>query len=166
MELLYTGHAGQSCSLPYGMTALRQKDGICIRQNNRKAPVPQPVTLGQTVSFGEWQIRLTEQVCDAGEYAYSISLPKDAAVQVTLWQSCDRMTLSGSRGSRTVKRLAAERGSSPAERDRLPVLRVNGCPAVIPGIGIDEEFTPDPQKRVVMVIFLKQMIEENSHDEK
>ena len=95
-----------------------------------------------------------------------LTVPEDAAVQVSLWQSCDRMTLSGSRGSRTVKRLAAERGISPAERDRLPVLRINGCPAVIPGIGIDEEFTPAPQKSVVMVIFLKQMIEENSHDEK
>ena len=75
----------------------------------------------------------------------------------------DRMTLPGSRGSRSVKRLAAERGISPVERDRLPVLRINGCPAVIPGIGIDEEFTPNDENHAYLAIFLKQT-EENGHE--
>ena len=73
------------------------------------------------------------------------------------------MTIPGSRGSRTVKRLAADRGISRAERDRLPVLRMDGCPVVIPGIGVNEEITPDEKQEMILVTFLKQT-EEKSHE--
>ena len=70
---------------------------------------------------------------------------------------------SGSRGSRSVKRLAADRGLSFAERDRLPVLRMDGCPVVIPGIGVNEKFTPDENQGSILVTFIKKT-EENKHE--
>ena len=65
------------------------------------------------------------------------------------------MTLPGSRGSRSVKRLCAERGISPAERDTLPVLRVNGQIAAMALLGTTLEFAPQNDENTVYIRFEK-----------
>lgn len=161
LDLLRAGRPGQSLSLPYGMTALRTEDSLSISQETAPLAGTVPITPGQSVSFGDWLVSLSETVPPEGEY-YKVSLPAGSLLSVSCWQSRDRMTLPGSRGSRTVKRLAADRGMPPTERDRLPVLRMDGRPAAIPGIGIDGEFTPEDEASL-LVIFKKQT-EENKHE--
>ena len=75
------------------------------------------------------------------------------------------MTLPGSRGTRSLKRLCAERGSSPAERDALPVLRAGEHPAAVPGVGVDLDVTPRNQDAVLYVSF-KNLRDKEKHYEK
>ena len=72
------------------------------------------------------------------------------------------MTLPGSRGSRSLKRLCAERGIPPLERDALPVLRVGNAPAAVPGVGVDVNFAPGGGD-ALFVSFIKKT-EETGHE--
>ena len=82
-----------------------------------------------------------------------MNLPPEAEVRVTPWRREDRMTTPGSRGPRSLKRLCADRGITPAARDALPVLRVNGRAAAVPGIGMNLDFAPSDGKTTVFVTF-------------
>ena len=139
-------------SMPYGVTVLREPAALRFFKA-ASAPAVQAVTVGETVTFGQWQVSLAES---AGEGA-SISISETADLTVTAWDSKDRLN------GRTVKRLCGERGISPQERDRLPVLRVNGIAVAVPELPIQENFAPDRYERAVRVIFLK-VTEENNNE--
>ena len=79
----------------------------------------------------------------------AFSFPQGAALSVTVWHPRDRLN------GRTVKRLCVDRGLSTEERNRLPVLRVNGQAAAAPGLGLDENFAPDRHETAAWVIFYK-----------
>ena len=72
------------------------------------------------------------------------------------------MTLPGSRGRRSLKRLCADAGLTPEQRDCIPVLRVGGRCAAVPGIGMDTDFTAGSHPETVFVTFYKET-EENHH---
>ena len=139
-------------SMPYGVTVLRESAALRFFKA-ASAPAVQAVSVGETVTFGQWQVSLAES---AGE-GVLISISETADLTVTAWDSKDRLN------GRTVKRLCGERGISPQERDRLPVLRVNGIAAAVPGLPIQENFAPDRYERAVRVIFLK-VTEENNNE--
>ena len=139
-------------SMPYGVTVLREPAALRFFKA-ASAPAVQAVTVGEIVTFGQWQVSLAES---AGE-GVLISISETADLTVTAWDSKDRLN------GRTVKRLCGERGISPQERDRLPVLRVNGIAAAVPGLPIQENFAPDRYERAVRVIFLK-VTEENNNE--
>ena len=139
-------------SMPYGVTVLREPAALCFFKA-ASAPAVQAVSVGETVTFGQWQVSLAES---AGE-GVLISISETADLTVTAWDSKDRLN------GRTVKRLCGERGISPQERDRLPVLRVNGIAVAVPGLPIQENFAPDRYERAVRVIFLK-VTEENNNE--
>ena len=87
-----------------------------------------------------------------------LSVPPGAALSVTGWEARDRLN------GRTLKRLCADRGISPMERDALPVLRVNGRAAAVPGFEAEADFAPGRHEMPVRAVFLKET-EENEHDE-
>ena len=145
-ELLTAG-AGKEVSLPYGLTARREAESILLFPA-AESPVEIPLRVGETVSFGGWSVELAEND------GWELHVPPEAALSVTAWQRDDRMTLPGSRGGRSLKRLCAERGIPPAERDGLPVLRVNGVCAAVPGVGVHCEFLSG-EGRAVYVNFKK-----------
>ncbi|WP_295864921.1 tRNA lysidine(34) synthetase TilS [uncultured Oscillibacter sp.] len=122
---------GASCALPYGMTA---KNGGEALELFRLPPVPEPAELppGGTVCFGAWRVTL-DAAGPPGAFSCRVRL--DGAAQVTAWRPGDRLTLPGSRGSRSLKRLFADAGIPPEERDRTPVLRIGGRAAAVPGLG-------------------------------
>lgn len=144
---LLQGVAGREVSLPYGLTARRERAAIVIYRNGQP-PKEQPISVGETVEFGSWRVMLS---ADGGGWA--VCLPPGAEVRVTAWRREDRITLPGSRGSRSLKRLCVDCGMTPAARDVLPVLRVNGRAAAVPGIGIDLDFAPSDKKATVFVTF-------------
>ena len=139
-------------SMPYGVTVLREPAALRFFKAE-SAPKEQRLSGGKPVAFGTWRIDLSE----VGGRGTAISFPGDAVLTVTAWDPKDRLN------GRTVKRLCGERGISPAERDRLPVLRVNGIAAVMPGLPIQENFAPDRNERMARVIFLK-VTEENDNE--
>ena len=144
---LLQGAEGREVSLPYGLTARRETSVIVIFRSGQ-LPQETAVSVGETVMFGSWRVTLS---ADSGDWA--MNLPPEAEVRVTPWQRDDRMTTPGNRGPRSLKRLCADRGITPAARDALPVLRVNGCAAAVPGIGMNLDFAPSDGKTTVFVTF-------------
>ena len=150
---------GGSLSLPHGLQVRREGGSLYLE---RTAPFPpeHPTAPGETVPFGDWTVTLGEQA-EAGT-AYRLSLPENVPLAVTRWRSGDRLFLPGQRGARTLKRLCAEAGIPPWERDRLPVLRAGEAPAAVPGIGVDRAFSP--QKDAVYVTFYRKNEEDGQHE--
>ena len=141
---LLQGKQGKEISLPYHMCA-RVTGAVLKVWKQQDAPEEMPVPLGTEIAFGAWRVKLSAEPDGCG-----IALPPDADVRVSAWKTDDRMTLPGSRGARSFKRICIDRGISPAQRDLLPVLRVNGKPAAAPVVGLDLEFTP----QTTAVVFL------------
>ena len=138
----------KTVSLPYGLTARRETDTIVIE---RTAPVPEetPIACGETVAFGDWSVTLSREPQAGACYA----VPAAETLTVTRWRPSDRMAVPGSRGSRSLKRLWAERGVPPHVREGLPVLRAGERPLAAALIGADLEVTP--QKEAALYITFK-----------
>ena len=153
---LLCGPAGKELSLPCGLTARREEQDLLLTQTPT-IPEERPIRVGETVFFGNWAVTLAE----SGPGTEMV-LPTEAELSVTAWKREDRMALPDSRGGRSLKRLCAEGGISPAERDGLPVLRVDGKCAAVPGIGIHREFLTGTGRPV----FLTFKTEEKDYDEK
>ena len=146
-------------SLPYGMTARRKKYSLEITRRPVR-PAGLPIAVGGTVEFGGTAVMLSHQ---ASPGALPIRLPADAAVTVTSWRPNDWLRLPGSRGKRSFKRLCAERGITPEERDLLPVLRVGEAHAADPVFGVQPDFAPGSGEEPVFVKFTKKT-EESEHE--
>ena len=158
---LLENESGKEVSLPYGMTARREEESLVVERSEN---VPQDVTIeiGGQISFGKWRVELSETEGDR-----ALMLPPEAELTVTPWNREDRMTLPGSRGARSLKRLCADRGISPAQRELLPVLRVNGRAAAVPGIGVDTEFAAQEKRTAVFVTFYQEQekeVEEKNYE--
>ena len=157
---LLCGPQGRELSLPYGVTA-RYDDRELLVFRGEDLPGAIALETDEDVVFGRWRVRASET---AGEI--QLSVPHDAVLTVTLWSREDGLCLPGSRGCRSLKRLCADAGIPPDRRDRLPVLRVNGRCAAVPGIGIDWEFAPELHGKTVFITFFNHKeTEENHHDE-
>ncbi len=130
-------------SLPYGVTAIREADRLRLVKET-EIPPERPIAVGETVCFGSWRVTLT---ADAGTEGVTLSLPAETALTVTAWASRDRLN------GRTLKRLWADRGVPPTERDRLPVLRADGRAVIAAHLMKDADFAPDRYETVVRVIF-------------
>ena len=146
-------------SLPYGMTARRKKYTLEITRRPARSGAA-PIAVGGTVEFGGTAVMISDH---ASPGALSVGLPEEAAMAVTPWRPGDWLRLPGSRGPRSFKRLCAERGLTPEERDALPVLRVEEAHAADPVFGVQPDFAPCPGGQTVFVKFTKKT-EENHHE--
>lgn len=152
LELLH-GAPGREVSLPYGMRARRMKD--CLRITAAESVENEiPIHPGESVNWGRWTVTLGDIPAECGE------------LKVTAWKPSDRMTLPGSRGARSLKRLCADAGISPEERDTMPVLRCGEQVVAAPGIGSDLKFLPQAESAAVYVTFHYNKDIEESHYEK
>ena len=147
---------GKTVSLPYSLTAERETAALVIAKTEQ-APETANIAPGETVRFGRWRVHLNTE-----GLGLALSLPKGASLTITPWNSGDRMTLPGSRGARSLKRLCADAGISLAQREILPVLRVNGQAAAVPGVGMDVNFAPCAEAQSVYVIFHQETEEKNN----
>lgn len=147
-------------SLPYGMRAWNDGQNLQVARTV-PAPEPQPIVPGGTAAFGPWTVTLAEH---PGGWPLSAAVLA-GPLYVTVWRAEDRLTLPGSRGERTLKRLCADAGISPMERDRLPVLRAGERPVAVALLGIDTRFAPcSPEETVFVTFTFHQDTEENSHE--
>ena len=138
-------------SLPYGLTARRKKYSLEITRRPAR-PTGKPIAVGDTVVFCGTAVRLSGEDSPG---ALPMSLPEGAAMSVTPWRPGDWLRVPGSRGPRSFKRLCAERGISPGERDALPVLRVGETHAADPVFGVQPDFAPCPGGQTVFLKFYK-----------
>lgn len=141
-------------SLPGGWIARLDGDALVIEPSLR-LPAMLPMHEEMAVRFGDWEITLSDGPKDGLSYrvAWDRCQGEDDPACITAWRSEDRMTLPGSRGARSVKRLCVDHGISAAQREGLPVLRFGDRPAAIPGIGVEEGFSPDHAKMSITITF-------------
>ena len=131
-SLLALCRSGGTLPLPGGVTAVCRGDTLRLVPAAPSLP-EQPLHEGAN-RWGDYHIILSSQ---QGE-----PLPGPGPFTVRPWQGRDRMTLPGSRGSRSVKRLLTD-AAIPRERwDGLPVICCGGKPVYIPGVGAAETGEP------------------------
>ena len=164
---LTAGHAAalrELCGKPEGEIHLPaglvvRKEGEQLAFFRRETLTERTIAPEEQVSFGAWQVEWSRE--DNG--GWLMREPEAADVHLTVWNSRDRMTLAGSRGKRSVKRLCAERGISPRRRDTMPVLRVGDTVLAAAELGVDLDYTPEVGDKIT---YIKFYLGEKSHVEK
>lgn len=132
-----------TASLPGRRRALRRGNEIRIE--------PMPPETGQVelvpekpVRFGAYLVCITRKIQDIHSsfkfYPIAYDTINTVCLSVRRWRPDDRMTLPGARGARSLKRLYAERGIAPEQRDALPVLCCGGEIVAAAGIGVDSRY--------------------------
>lgn len=152
---------GRELRLAHRLTARADGEWLVLELRQKFPPPARAIHVGETVFYGRWQVALGRQR-PADGMALSPEL-EGAALTVSAWEPADRMTLPGARGERSLKRLCADGGWTPTQRDGLPVLRAGGRPAAVPGVGVDMRFLPKEGEAPLYVQF-RQKTEENDHE--
>lgn len=96
------------------------------------------------VDFGAYTVLVARKISDIHSsfklYPIAYDTIKAESLTVRTWRPSDRMTLPGARGTRSLKRLYAERGIAPDRRDTLPVLCIGDAVVAAAEIGTDQAF--------------------------
>ena len=114
---------GGTLDLPGGMQAVCR--GGQLRLTMRAAVLPE-MTLKPGVN--RW-----------GDYDITLRSGAGARVTVRSWRGSDRLTTG--RGSRSLKRLFLDAGIPAEDRNRIPVVCVNGAVRAVYGVGIAESIS-------------------------
>ena len=150
------GRDGMRLSLPGGVTAGCEGGELTLRLRAPQREESVPLREGETVRWGEYEISC--RVCEKSvEKSENTVILKDTVLagplSVGAWNASDRMTLSGARGARSVKRLLAERGFDPDEREGMPAVRAGEAVAAVYGVGADAAFAPQDERCVCVLEF-------------
>ena len=135
---------GGMLTLPAGACAVC-RDGKLTLLPSEPPLGPMPLEPGENF-WGEYTISVRKTMGNFSQKRDAIRLNCDkinGALSVRPYRGADRLTLPGSRGGRSVKRLLADRGVPPELRQRVPVLCVGDRPAAVWGVGTDMEFLPE-----------------------
>ena len=139
---------GERVDLPHGVIAA-SRDGWLILETRQTASGERELPFGIPVRWGRYELTLTDAATrnadGATNDADGLAIRAGDADRVTVGPlpPRGRLTLPGSRGARTVKRLCVDRRISLNERDALPALYVNGRLAAVWKLGVDAAFVPD-----------------------
>ena len=153
-------------SLPHGVTARYCRRWLILETR------PQTLTEVQLIpnrplTWGDYVVTLLDHSEGEGLPFFWEGRPGESpVVTVGPCPAGERLTLPGSRGARSVKRLCLDRRVSLEERDRLPAVYVNGTLAAVWRLGVDEAFTPPDggPVRFIKIEETEKHIEEDGHD--
>ncbi len=158
LAALCAGSGTAQLDLPGGVTARRADGVLTFCTHRRETPERVLLCAGETVRWGGFAItcRKCEKTVENSENTVILrGAALDAPLSVGAWDARESMTLPISRGSRSLKRLFAERGFSPDEREQTPVIRSGGAVAAVYGIGTDALFLPGDGESVCVLTFEK-----------
>ncbi|MBO4853828.1 MAG: tRNA lysidine(34) synthetase TilS [Oscillospiraceae bacterium] len=142
VALEHLAHTGGMLDLPGGVRAVC-REGTFTLSMAPDAPEETVLTWDRPADWGGYTIRIGQEArCDA-ENAICLRAGRGQLITVRVWHSDDRLTLPGSRGARSLKRLFAEAGIAPERREQVPVFCVDGRAAAACGIGTDGSFVPE-----------------------
>ena len=141
-------------SLPRGVTARYCRRWLILETR------PQPLAEirlipNRPVRWGDYTLTLLDHPEGRGMALRNKTPREDGGVRIAPCPPGERLTLPGARGGRSVKRLCLDKHISPAERDRLPAVYLEGKLAAVWRLGVDAAFLPEGKP----VRFIK--IEEN-----
>ena len=158
LAALCAGSGTAQLDLPGGVTARRADGVLTLCAHRREMTERVLLRAGETVRWGGFAItcRKCEKTVENSENTVILrGAALDAPLSVGAWDVRESMTLPVSRGSRSLKRLFAERGFSPDEREQTPVIRSGGAVAAVYGIGTDALFLPTDGESVCVLTFEK-----------
>lgn len=143
------------------MTALPENAAAIVRDGKLKlcvlpAVVPPIILREGCTPWGEWLVTMARKKADERQIPHAIYLACDTmekTVQVDTCAANERLTLPGSRGGRSVKRLLTERGVPPEARCQTPCIRVGGQLAAVCGVGTDKTFLPEESGEQIVITF-------------
>ena len=137
LDALASLSPGAHLDLPHGFFAHRETERLVIEQR-LDVPETRPLAIPGETAWGGYTIR-----CRTGGGPGDLTLRAGEALTVGPWPQKGRLTLAGSRGARSVKRLLADRGISPEEREGLPALyTLSGVLAAVWPLGVDSAYAP------------------------
>lgn len=152
-------------SLPHGVTARYCRRWLILETR------PQPLTEiqlmpGMPVRWGDYTLTLLDHPEGPGLALRDRTPAENWGVKAGPCVPGERLTLPGSRGARSVKRLCLDKGISLAERDRLPAIYVEGKLAAVWRLGVDIAFAPEGRVpcRFIKIEKTEKHIEEDGHD--
>lgn len=150
---------GGQLSLPGGVTARREGGDLLLERRPRPL-CETPLAPGVPQAWGDYTLTLLDRREEEG-----LALaPGDGPVTVGPCPAAARLTLPGSRGARTVKRLCVDRGIPPETRDRLPAVFAEGHLAAVWRLGTDMAFLPEGEP--VRFIKIKRVREAYGYEER
>lgn len=161
LELAVSGTEGAQLDLPHGVRA--RIHGRQLLLELRGAPPADSVFLneGAWTRWGRWKILCEKKTGRISEEQHTFLLNYDkivGPVSAGPWRPDGRMTVG--RGARSLKRLFADRGLAPAERDMLPVLYLEDRPVAAFQIGVDREFAA-ADGAPVLAVTIQQITDRN-----
>ena len=134
--------------LPHGVCAVREKGVLTLTVGERQTPPPRMLSVGGRVAWGKYEIAAQRAGTD-GAFHLRFDASRDT-LSVSAWNAREYLTLPG-KTRRSLKRLFADAGISPAQRDVTPVIRVSGRAAAVYGIGVDQAFLPSDGEDTVTI---------------
>ena len=143
--------AGGMLALPGGARAVCRDGTLTLEMAPATAPEEQLLNGEKPLAWGDGTIRLGG---GQGE-TLALSCGAEQSISVRPWRGGDRLTLPGSRGSRSLKRLFADAGIDPTRRDRTPVICVDGKAAAVFGLGVDQAFTIGNNQKKIEITWEK-----------
>ena len=156
-ELVLYGADGAEVHLPGGRFWCSGNTAILHRENKMPRQM-QPLMPGDSLCWGDYFIHLTKSEGNFIENCDTIRLKCDK-IQLPLmvgpWDRDQGMVLPGSRGQRSLKRLFADKGLSPRERDCAAVFYTDGQVCAAAEIGVDAAFLADDGEEALQLIIKK-----------
>ncbi|MBQ1459967.1 MAG: tRNA lysidine(34) synthetase TilS [Oscillospiraceae bacterium] len=147
--------SGGMLDLPGGARAVCRGGVLTLERADRDA---RPETVLQSELPVRWEqgtICLQSDLRSRVDEVIRLSVGAGQTISVRTWRSGDRLTLPGSRGSRSLKRLFADVGIDPARREKMPVICVDGQAAAVFRVGTDQRFTPGKNEKQVIITWKK-----------
>lgn len=152
--------SGGSLDLPGGLQAFRQSHRLTIR---RLPPPPEPLSLRRGEQIWNGGVVRVEETAQWEHLPPGCALAAEKVsgpLTIAHWDGTGRLTVEN--GSRTVKRLFADRKIPAHRREEHPALYDGtGRFLAVLGVAADWEFRPRPGERAMTVVWER---EERSHE--
>ena len=151
---LSLGTGSAQLDLPHLVRAAREKGVLTLTVGDRQTPPARMLSVDERVTWGVYEIAVQRAGTD-GTFRVRFDASRDT-LSVSAWDAREYLTLPG-KTRRSLKRLFAEAGISPAQRDATPIIRINARAAAVYGIGTDQAFLPADGEGAVTIEITKRI---------
>ena len=143
LDMARRTNGGESrLSLPHGVTA-RSSRGWLILETRPQTLTEVELLPGKPLRWGDYTLTWLDHCEGEGIALRPRFRTERPRITVGPCPPGERLTLPGSRGSRSVKRLCMDRKIGLPERDRLPAVYADGTLAAVWQLGVDINFLPE-----------------------
>lgn len=140
--------SGGHLDLPGGLYACRNPHQLVLR---RQETLPPPLALhpGEQ-DWGPWRVLVRRSTDPPVEGLDTVALRSpQAALSIAVWDGAGRLKVEN--GSRTIKRLFADRGIPVERRAEHPAVCLDGIPAAVFGVATDWDLRPQAGEPCLVV---------------